>query len=136
MQAHLLESVACIPAHVGAHGAQFRTLRASGAAPVAGLHDLMAMADKPWLLQQFNPFLSAASHTNLQEGILVWLQLCVLEDRLGRLHMLLRGGADYLPMLIQVRQNMAYVCWMRSGVCARSAFASADPGEKLISFQG
>jgi hypothetical protein len=35
--------------------------------------------------------------------VLVWLQLCVLEDKMARLQQLLQAGADGVTALIQVR---------------------------------
>lgn len=105
METHLLQSVTSIPANVGTHGAQFRLLQASGDVPTAGLLDLVRFAWQPQLLMHFNPFLSEASCKSVQAGVLIWLQLCVLEDRLGRLQVLAHGGADYLPMLVQVSHS-------------------------------
>ncbi|MEW5319231.1 MAG: hypothetical protein WDW38_010396 [Sanguina aurantia] len=101
MQAQLLQAVAQIPRSVGRCGASFRMMQASATAPIPGLLDLTRVAWKPQLLKDFNPFLSDASCKNIHQGVLVWLQLCVLEDRLSRLHMIAAGGDDLLPMLIQ-----------------------------------
>lgn len=51
----------------------------------------------------FNPFLSDEACGQLREGVLVWLQLCVLEDRLERVMRLAAAGEEYTPLLIRVR---------------------------------
>ncbi|MEW5310745.1 MAG: hypothetical protein WDW38_002512 [Sanguina aurantia] len=101
MEAYLLQAVNSVPASVGAHGSRFRLLKTSGSVPSVSLADLATLAWQPQLLKQFNPFLSAASGKHIQEGVLLWLQLCVLQDRLGRLQALAKGGEDHLSMLIQ-----------------------------------
>jgi hypothetical protein len=92
---------------VGCPGSSFRMLRAAGLAPAAGALDLLRAAWRRELLLQFNPFLSAASVERLGEGLLVWLQLCVLEDRLGRLRRLAAAGREYRVPLIKVRWEHA-----------------------------
>lgn len=75
----------------------------SSTAPVAALRDLLPCAWQPQQLLQFNPFLSAAAAARLHSVLLVWLQLCVLEDKLGRLQQLLLAGPDGVASLIPVR---------------------------------
>jgi hypothetical protein len=52
--------------------------------------------------RSFNPFLSDKACGQLREGVLVWLQLCVLEDRLERVMSLARAGEEYTPLLTKV----------------------------------
>jgi hypothetical protein len=65
----------------------------SAAAPAAASLDLLGAALQPRLLQEFNPFLGPAALARLQRGLLLWLQLCVLEDRLERLVLLAQAAA-------------------------------------------
>ena len=67
------------------HATAFRLLRLSNLAPTITPHDLLRLALDPNLVRQFNPFLTQASHGVLGKAVLTWLQLCVLEDKLGRL---------------------------------------------------
>ena len=53
--------------------------------------------------RSFNPFLSDKACAQLREGVLVWLQLCVLEDRMERVMSLAKAGEEYTPLLIRVR---------------------------------
>jgi hypothetical protein len=102
LQQHLLHHLANIPATTGAPAASFRLLQLSGAAPTAALLDLLPCAWQPQLLLQYNPFLSAAAVARLHQAVLVWLQLCVLEDKTARLQQLLQAGPDAVTALIQV----------------------------------
>eukprot|EP00967_Tisochrysis_lutea_P135698 scaffold241189_cov15-Tisochrysis_lutea.AAC.1 len=73
-------------AHASKHGACFRFMRVCAAAPHINLTDLAraaVSAPDSWLA--FNPFLSAGSCARLREACLIWMQLCVLEDRLHRI---------------------------------------------------
>jgi hypothetical protein len=54
------------------------------------------------MLAQFNPFLSPEAAQQLHDGVLVWGQLCVLEDRVGRLLQLAEAGQEMQPLLIRV----------------------------------
>ncbi|PNH10973.1 hypothetical protein TSOC_002217 [Tetrabaena socialis] len=100
-ESYLLRHVTQVPDSVGAHGSSFRLLCLSDAAPTVGLLDLVRCAFQPQLLLEFNPFLSSEAVQQLREGVLAWLQLCVLEDRLGRLRALAAAGEDDRVMLVQ-----------------------------------
>jgi hypothetical protein len=82
---YLLHHTASVPADNGPAALAFRLLRLAACVPTAGLLDLLRCAWQPQLLRSFNPLLSDAACSRLQAGVLTWLQLCVLEDRLGRL---------------------------------------------------
>ena len=84
-EAHLLRHLSSIPASAGLPAAAHRLAQASGAAPLPALPDCGRLALHAEHALHFNPFLSAASLAELQRGSRVWLQLCVLEDRLARL---------------------------------------------------
>lgn len=84
------------------HRAAARLLRTAGLAASCSLLDLVRLAVEPRLLLQLNPFLSPKSQQCIASAVLLWLQLSVLEDRLGRLHLLAQGGGDKLPELLQV----------------------------------
>ena len=53
-------------------------------------------------MRLFNPFLSDDAVAVLHGGVSVWLQLCVLEDRLERLGALARLGDEFEPTLTKV----------------------------------
>lgn len=102
-EAYLLHHLGHVPEPVGPAGGSFRLLAASGTQPTASPLDLLGLA---WGLEgqllAFNPFLSAQACAQLQQGVLVWLQLCVLEDRMGRLVRVANAGEEYTPLLIRV----------------------------------
>ncbi|KAG2492072.1 hypothetical protein HYH03_009568 [Edaphochlamys debaryana] len=100
-EAFLLRHASAVPEDVGCHGAAFRLFRLSGAAPSAGPLDLVVAAWRPEVLRQYNPFLSDQAVAGLREGVLTWLALCVLEDRLGRLEALAEAGEEYRVQLVQ-----------------------------------
>ncbi|KAG2496538.1 hypothetical protein HYH03_005361 [Edaphochlamys debaryana] len=100
-EAYLLRHLSHVPSGTGCHGAAFRLLRMSGSAPTAGLLDLAAAAWCRESLRFFNPFLSEAAEQALHDGVLTWLALCVLEDRLGRLAALAAAGQEHWVQLVQ-----------------------------------
>jgi hypothetical protein len=102
LEAFLLRHLHTVPEDVGCHGSSFRMLRAAGLQPTATAVDLLRAACRRELLKQFNPFLSAASVEQLWQGVLVWLQLCVMEDRLTRVLLLAAAGEEYRIPLIRV----------------------------------
>jgi hypothetical protein len=109
-ESYLLHHLSGIPSfidqpHKPAPAACFRLLHLSTAAASPTPLDLVRCIVQPQLLQQFNPFLAPAAAQQLREGVLLWMQLCVLEDRLGRLLQLEAAGPEYTPLLIRVSQQ-------------------------------
>ncbi|GLC47557.1 hypothetical protein PLESTB_000000900 [Pleodorina starrii] len=101
-ESYLMHRLTSVPADVGPRGSSFRLLRCAGVAPTPGPLDLMAAAwRREAVLAQFNPFLSHQSMAALHSGVLVWLQLCVLEDRLARLGRLATAGPAYHINFVQ-----------------------------------
>jgi hypothetical protein len=81
-----------------------RLLVGSCVHPSPSATDLLRLAWGPESgFRSFNPFLSNKACGQLREGVLVWLQLCVLEDRLQRVMNLAAAGDEYMPLLIKVR---------------------------------
>jgi hypothetical protein len=71
--------------------------------PSLTIRDLASSACTPTELRGFNPFLSKSSMATLRLGILQWLQLCVLEDTLQRMHSLAVQGNE--PSLVSELQE-------------------------------
>jgi hypothetical protein len=63
----------------------FRVCKSSNLAPTITLVDLLRLALDRSLFHHFNPFLSEEARDKLHGAILLWMQLCVVEDRLKRL---------------------------------------------------
>jgi len=104
-EAFILQHVRAIPESVGPPGHAFRLQVLSAAQPAAAPSDLMSLAWGPLdKLTAFNPFLEGDACGQLRDGVLLWLQLCVLEDRLERLQQLAVAGDEFTPLLIRV-------CW-------------------------
>jgi hypothetical protein len=103
-ESYLLRHLNSTPGTVSEPGASFRLLVAAGSQPVAATQDLLTLAwgDVKAKLRCFNPFLSDAACDQLHQGVLVWLQLCVLEDRMGRVMKLAQAGQEYTLLLIRV----------------------------------
>ena len=82
-------------------------MRLCGMAPEPSLSDLARAAFQPPAeLLAFNPFLSKAALVHLQQGARVWLQLCVLSDRLSRLLTLTMAGTEAHTLLVQVSPSI------------------------------
>ena len=106
VEAYLLHAVSTVPDSLAIHGSSFRMARLSGAVASVSKRDLLRLAlpqEGPRLLGHLNPFLSAAARSKLVQAALVWMQLCVLEDRLGRLGRLAEGPSSSMLALVQVR---------------------------------
>lgn len=111
-ESYLLHHLGHIPESVGAPGRAFRFLAASGSQPVAAPVDLLALACGPEAqLLAFNPFLSAGVCSQLHQGVLIWLQLCVLEDRIERVLKLASAGKEHTRRLVKVCTLCAAVAW-------------------------
>ena len=94
----------CVPRQ----GAAFRLLRLWGGAPFPRLSDVARCTTQPASqLKVFNPFLSEASCKRLVESAQVWMQLCVLSDRLRRIIGLGMSGEESKPLLIQVMSSLS-----------------------------
>jgi hypothetical protein len=74
----------------------FRLLRVAGAIPCISPFEVFQIAWRTELVKTYNPFLSSIARERLCRAVLVYLQLCVLEDRLGRLLTHARAGAGEL----------------------------------------
>jgi hypothetical protein len=95
-----------------------RLLVESGVHPSPSATDLLSLAWGPESgFRSFNPFLSDKACGQLRVGVLVWLQLCVLEDRLERVMSLAGAGDKYMPLLIRVRSRLPNIRSSRAGVC-------------------
>jgi hypothetical protein len=102
-ESYLLQHLSNVPESVGAPGRAFRLLAAAASQPVATPVDLLALACGPEAqLLSFNPFLSAGVCSQLRQGVLTWLQLCVLEDRVERLLKLATAGQEHTRRLVKV----------------------------------
>jgi hypothetical protein len=115
-QEYLQLHLTAISNHVGMHGTAFRLQRACGTAPLPAMLDYVRLALDPQVALAANPFLSGGSVARLQQGARVWLQLCVLEDRLGRLAGLVEDPASAAD-LIQVMIGVVH-CPGRSAVAS------------------
>jgi len=88
----LLASVSTIPSSAGWGAIGCRMRRACNLVPTVSTRDLARAACRLGLLRTFNPLLSRAAVARVRAGVLEWLQLCVLEDKLGRMERFARGG--------------------------------------------
>ena len=59
--------------------------RSAGLLPTASAQDLPSVLWSKELARMFNPFLSEAGTARLAAAVVLWMRLCVLEDKLGRL---------------------------------------------------
>lgn len=121
VEAYLLAHTASVPDCMGVWGVAFRLRQACGAMPLPARADLVRLALPEHSARAFSPFLSAGSAERLQQAARLWLQLCVLEDKLQRL----AGWADETgdrAALIQVR------CALRCAVAGPASIAACRLG--------
>eukprot|EP00899_Mesostigma_viride_P005241 jgi/Mesvir1/14718/Mv05368-RA.1 len=85
VEQYLLEALQDMPSYSGWHAPAARMLASASILPAVTLQDMARMACAPSLIAQWNPFLSHKAKEVVHESILVWLQLCVLEDKMARL---------------------------------------------------
>ena len=103
---YLDQHVATVPVAVGCHGMSFRLARLSDDAAFPSQLDFVTLAMQPHLAKTFNPFLTQQAVSELHTGALRWLQLCVLQDRLQRIAVLMDSVEDNSgndALLIRVR---------------------------------
>jgi hypothetical protein len=91
LEAYLRDAAAAEPVPYAAcawHTVAHRLRRAAGRVPTATLPDLVRTLWAPRAVDDLNVFLglSAADRAHLRAGVLIWLQLAVLEDKLTRLN--------------------------------------------------
>jgi hypothetical protein len=89
LQVYLLQCIREIPHcdHVTAsgYGRAFEMHMAASVVPTVQVTDFLRIALNPGLLEKLNPFLSAETNLAVHENVLIWHELCVLEDRMARL---------------------------------------------------
>jgi hypothetical protein len=108
LEMYVSTNIHAIPASVGCHGCGFRLLRNAGLVATPSLVDLLGAAcNSSDDLLRFNPFLSQDSCRRLHDALLLWLQLCVLEDRLGRLHKLTEAAEHHTTAKHELIQDLA-----------------------------
>eukprot|EP00899_Mesostigma_viride_P018047 jgi/Mesvir1/26243/Mv05721-RA.1 len=95
----VLESLSDMRSLGGWHAAACRMLAAASMLPAVTLRDMARMACDPRLIGQFNPFLSQRAKEAVLGAVLLWLEMCVLEDKVARLLAYATGG-DHL-LLVQ-----------------------------------
>ena len=85
LEAKVLSDVDRVPSEHHWHAPAFNMRRAANLEPRVTLRDLASAACAPTSLRAFNPFLSDEALSVLHAGILLWLRLCVAEDKLERM---------------------------------------------------
>lgn len=85
LEASLLTQVDRVPSEHHWHAPGFNMRRAANLQPRATLRDLARAACDLSRLRVLNPFLSDAALTRVHAHILLWLRLCVVEDKLARM---------------------------------------------------
>lgn len=77
------------------HAVSCQLQREAAMLPAASLTDVPPMLWEEGLVRHFNPFLSEAALSVLEEAAVSWLRLCVLEDKLQRLKRWTRSTASH-----------------------------------------
>lgn len=104
VHAYLLHHINAVPSQLEPWGASYRLSRLGRTCHTGvSQRTLLSIALDPSLLLSLNPFLSPSAWDKLAQSVLLWGQLCVLEDRLGRIEALVEGAAgNHTHALIQV----------------------------------
>jgi hypothetical protein len=121
IEALLLSHLATAPQSLGLHGAAFRMRQAAGTVPLPSLRDLFELVKPERCGSQINPFLSSAATAQLRSMALLWLQLCVLEDKLHRLAAWVDDPAE-AANLLQVGNAFGLCSTAVSALLKRSLF--------------
>lgn len=122
LEAYVLLHAAAVPPDVTElPGVSFRMARAADAQPTPSAADLLPAALRRGGVHfaRLNPFLSQQACEALHAATLLWARLCVLEDRLCRVHSMVAAHAPAPagpgqraqvaedPLLLQVRLQQA-----------------------------
>ena len=107
VEAYLFNALRSVPDSAGWHAKAFRLLKLGTDVPDVSVSDLVRFACYRDELRRFNPFLSTQAQADIFVGVLSWLQLCVLEDRLERLITYSKSSSSSgrLMQEIQVHRN-------------------------------
>jgi hypothetical protein len=107
VEKHLLKAIDSVP-DSGWKSEVFKIRKYTNAVPSINLEDLMRIALTPETVFTFNPFFSAAACETIKADVLLWLQLCVLEDKKKRIMWLAgcrSGGDDQLILELSTKRN-------------------------------
>ena len=93
LESMLFKALTEIPEECGSLAANFRMFRSVNLYPVLTCEDLVkCVLDETWT-KHFNPFLSESCLEAVIHGIKLWMKLCVLEDKMTRLKILLHESS-------------------------------------------
>lgn len=100
------EVEACVMRALQTHapGSRLHLRLASACNSRAALHDAIGMAWQPGLVRMFNPCLTEESAKLVHDAVLLWLQLCVLEDHAQRLVACAAAGDERQQELLRELQ--------------------------------
>lgn len=117
LESYLLNHCNNIPIDTGFDGNAMRLLKVSDITPTMGRGDILRLAVDTTLLNVSNPFFTDASVEHVQAASRLWLQLCVLEDRIERLEQFSNPGHEQEEDLIQVKS-----LWRLVSICVMPCF--------------
>jgi hypothetical protein len=97
LERHFTDAFHSLPCAVSTAAMEVRFLRLSHQIPsTVNRSDLLRMAFDEAYLREFYPFLTKESRRNINRDILLWMEHCVLEDKLERLLSLCRPDSEQL----------------------------------------
>jgi hypothetical protein len=100
-ESYITSSIKHLPADAGWDAPAFRLHRLASTVPVVTTRDLLRLAVGAVRLSSLNPFLTKTAHEVLRKAILIWLQLCRLEDRTRQLCALLDEAPVLEPRVVE-----------------------------------
>ena len=105
IETHLLKAIDSVSG-CGPEVTVFRILKSTHAVASMNVQDMMRIALSAESVLVFNPFYSRNACARIRADVLLWLQLCVLEDKLHRIIQFAskQGGDDLLIQELQTRR--------------------------------
>jgi hypothetical protein len=105
IEKHLLRTIDTIPDDICWDAAAFRLKKLSNIIPTVTIIDFMSLTHP--LLLTYNPYLSYRACVCIISDVILWMQFCVLENRLGHIIQLCKNtaGDEQLIQELLVKRN-------------------------------
>lgn len=107
VEEYLIRTINTIPDDIGPDAVIFKFKKLSNLAPTITTIDLMSMLLSTPLLLTYNPYFTEEACGCIISDVILWLQLCVLEDKLKRILKLCENanGDEQLIQELEVKRN-------------------------------
>ena len=96
VEVYLLDSLTRFPSKNNWHAPALEYLRLSNAIPTVTKREIVALACDFSKVSEYNPLLSKTSMERIHQAVIIWLELCVFQDKC---HFLLNTASGHEPNL-------------------------------------